>query len=39
MKNENEIVLFETNDGDVKLSVPIQEETVWLYSGADDRIV
>ena len=27
---KNEIVLFETNDGDVKLSVPIQEETVWL---------
>ena len=30
MKKENEIVLFETNDGDVKLSVPIEEETVWL---------
>ena len=30
MKKENEIVLFETNDGDVKLSVPIQEDTVWL---------
>ena len=30
MKSVNEIVLFETHDGDVKLSVNIQEEDVWL---------
>ena len=30
MDKKNEIVLFETGDGDVKLFVPIQEETVWL---------
>ena len=29
MKNE-EIVLFETSDKEVTLSVPIEEETVWL---------
>lgn len=30
MNKTNEIVLFETHDGNVKLLVPIQEETVWL---------
>ena len=30
MGKEKEIVIFETNDGDVKLSVPIQNDTVWL---------
>ncbi len=30
MKNENEIVLFETIDKAIKLTVPIQEDTVWL---------
>ena len=30
MKNENEIVLFETEDKAIKLSVPIKNETVWL---------
>lgn len=30
MTKENEIVLFETEDREVKLSVPIQDETVWL---------
>ena len=30
MAKENEIVLFETEDEKVKLSVPIQNETVWL---------
>ena len=30
MVKENEIVLFETEDEKVKLSVPIQDETVWL---------
>ena len=30
MAKENEIVLFETVDEKVKLSVPIQNETVWL---------
>ena len=30
MAKENEIVLFETEDEKVKLSVPIQDETVWL---------
>ena len=30
MVKENEIVLFETEDKEVKLSVPIQDETVWL---------
>ncbi len=29
-KNYNEIVLFETNDREVKLNVPIENETVWL---------
>ena len=26
----NEIVLFETKDKEIKLSVPIEEDTVWL---------
>ena len=30
MKNEKEIVLFETEDKAIKLSVPIENETVWL---------
>jgi len=30
MKNESEIVLFETEDRAIKLSVPIENETVWL---------
>ena len=30
MNKDNEIVLFETADKEVKLTVPIQEETVWL---------
>lgn len=30
MKNENEIVLFETEDRAIKLSVPLENETVWL---------
>ena len=30
MAKDNEIVLFETEDEKVKLSVPIQNETVWL---------
>ena len=29
-KNINEIVLFETEDKAIKLSVPIVNETVWL---------
>lgn len=29
-ENENEIVLFETGDKAVQLSVPVQDETVWL---------
>lgn len=28
--NKNEIVLFETEDNEVKLEVPVREETVWL---------
>ena len=27
---ENEIVLFETNDREIRLSVPVENETVWL---------
>lgn len=27
---KNEIMLFETNDDQIKLSVPIDQETVWL---------
>ena len=30
MKNNNEIVIFETEDKAVKLSVPVEQETVWL---------
>lgn len=30
MAKENEIVLFETEDAKVRLTVPIQEDTVWL---------
>ncbi len=30
MGKENEIVLFETEDAKVRLTVPIQEDTVWL---------
>ena len=26
----NEIVLFETKDKEIKLSVPVENETVWL---------
>lgn len=28
--NKNEIVLFETEDNEIKLEVPVREETVWL---------
>ena len=28
--NKNEIVLFETEDNEIKLEVPVNEETVWL---------
>lgn len=27
---ENEIVLFETEDHEVKLNVPVENNTVWL---------
>ena len=30
MKNENEIVLFETDDKAIKLNVTIEQDTVWL---------
>lgn len=30
MKNNNEIVIFETEDKAVTLSVPVEQETVWL---------
>ena len=30
MAKENEIVLFETEDAKVRLTVPIQEDAVWL---------
>ena len=30
MKNENEIVLFETEDKEIKLNVPVEQDTVWL---------
>ena len=30
MKNNNEIVIFETEDKVVTLSVPVEQETVWL---------
>ena len=30
MKKENEIVIFETEDKQIKLSVNVENETVWL---------
>ena len=30
MRKTNEIVLFETEDREIKLSVPVELETVWL---------
>ena len=30
MKNENEIVLFETEDQEIKLNVTVVQDTVWL---------
>ena len=30
MAKETEIVLFETKDKEIRLSVPIENETVWL---------
>ena len=30
MQNNNEIVIFETKDNQVKLSVAVENETVWL---------
>lgn len=30
MENTNEIILFETEDKAVTLSVPVEQETVWL---------
>ena len=30
MEKNNEIVLFETKDREIKLSVPVENETVWL---------
>ena len=30
MENINELVLFETKDKEIKLSVPLEQETVWL---------
>ena len=30
MKNENEIVLFETEDKEIKLHVTVEQDTVWL---------
>lgn len=27
---KNEIVLFETRDNEIRLSVPVDQETVWL---------
>ena len=30
MKNENEIVLFETEDKEIKLNVTVEQDTVWL---------
>ena len=30
MKNNNEIVIFETKDKAVTLPVPVNQETVWL---------
>ena len=28
--NKNEIVLFETEDNEIRLEVPVTEENVWL---------
>ena len=30
MQKNNEIVIFETEDNQVKLSVTVEDETVWL---------
>ena len=30
MEKTNEIVLFETEDSSITLSVPVEQETVWL---------
>ena len=30
MEKMNEIVLFETEDSSITLSVPVEQETVWL---------
>ena len=30
MKEKNEIVIFETQDHEIKLPVAVQNETVWL---------
>ncbi len=30
MKNDNEIVLFETEDKEITLNVPVEHDTVWL---------
>lgn len=30
MEKNNEIVLFETKDREIKLAVPVENETVWL---------
>lgn len=30
MEKDNEIVLFETEDKEITLSVPIEQDTVWL---------
>ena len=30
MKNDNEIVLFETEDKEIKLNVTVVQDTVWL---------
>ena len=30
MRKTNEIVLFETEDRSITLSVPVEHETVWL---------
>ena len=30
MEMTNDIVLFKTEDREIKLSVPVEQETVWL---------
>ena len=30
MKNKGEIIIYQTQDGETKLSVNLQDETVWL---------